>query len=68
MSFVGIHHFAIKGRVPRLGRYIELLNHTGVVAVTIRDVACDKDDLFIVGIIKANDRPANLPRVFDPKH
>ena len=57
-SFVGIHHLAIENAAPRFGRDVKLLNHPWVIAITIWDIACDEDDLFVVGIIETNHRPS----------
>ena len=57
-SFVGIHHLAIEDAAPRFGRDVKLLNHPWVIAITIWDVARDKHDLFVVGIIEADHRPS----------
>ena len=46
------------GTGPRFGRDVKLLNHTWVIAIAIWDVACDEDDLFVVGIIEADHRPS----------
>lgn len=67
-SFVGIHHLAVKNGAPRFRRDVELLDNARIVAVGIRNVAGDEDDLFVVRIVEPDYRPPYCASGFDPKH